>query len=216
MTVTLSLPPRLERLVEQGLRRLLRAGRARGGSGRSIDSSTISVRPSLQSSSRSPSARRSQRTSALTLPWWPPRKLVSAFRLPWWRTSSGGDVAGVGHRLGDGMVLGQSAQLAVAIEIRPRVAEVDDEQVDAHAVGGRQRGAHAEEPAIGFALLGERLVDLPEVAVDPFEELACFLLVDLEPPLGRLVDQLQAVVIASRLATSPAAIPPIPSATIIE
>ena len=102
-----------------------------------------------------------------------------------------GDVAGVGHRLGHGVILGQSAQLAVAIEVRTRVAEVDDEQVDARAEGRRQRRAHAEEPSIGIALLGERQVDHAEVVVDPSEELARLVLVDLEPPLGRLVDQLQ-------------------------
>ncbi len=32
--------------------------------------------------------QRNQRRSAFTLPWWPPRKLVSALRFTWRRTSS--------------------------------------------------------------------------------------------------------------------------------
>ena len=41
---------------------------------------------------------------------------------------------------------------------------MNDEQVDANAVGGRQRGAHAEEPAVVLAALGEYPVDFLEVA----------------------------------------------------
>ena len=73
----------------------------------------------------------------------------------------GGDIAGIGHGLGDGWSLVNCMQLAVAIEIGARVAKVDDEQVDADAVGDRQRGAHAEEPVIGLAALGERLSRFP-------------------------------------------------------
>ena len=92
---------------------------------------------------------------------------------------------------------------------------MDDEQVDPDAIGEGQRGAHAEEVAVGVALLGECPVDLSEVLTDPLEQLPRLFLVDLKTPLGRLVNDFSPVVMASRLATSPAAIPPMPSATII-
>ncbi len=78
------------------------------------------------------------------------------------------------------------------MEIGPRVAEVDDEQIHTHAIGGRQGRAHAQQPPVGRALLGERLVDLLEVAIDLVEELARFAMVDLEAPPLRALDQLQA------------------------
>ena len=81
----------------------------------------------------------------------------------------GCDVAGVGHGLGDGVVLGQELESPLPEEIRARVAQVDDEQVDAHAVGDRERRAHAEEPVIGLAALGERFVDRLDVIPDALE-----------------------------------------------
>ncbi len=45
-------------------------------------------------------------------------------------------------------------------------------RLNAHAVGGGQGGAHPQEAAVGRALLGERLVDLLEIAIDPVEQFA--------------------------------------------
>ena len=62
-------------------------------------------------------------------------------------------------------------------------------------------------------MLGERLVDLLEVTVDPVEELADLPLITRKPHRSDAWKNFTLVLIASRLATSPAAMPPIPSAT---
>ena len=46
---------------------------------------------------------------------------------------------------------------------------MDDEQVGPDAVGGCERGAHAEEPAIGLTPLCQRFVDGSQVLIDPID-----------------------------------------------
>ena len=120
----------------------------------------------------------------------------------------GWDISGVGHGLGDGVVLGQELQFSLPEEVSSRVAQMDDEQVDAHAICDRERRTHAEQAVIVFTAPGERFVDRLDVIPDSLEELACFFLVDFEAPLGRVIDELHGGGDGEpAAATSPAAIP---------
>ena len=69
---------------------------------------------------------------------------------------------------------------------------MDDEQVDADTVRGRQRGAHSEQSSVFLAALRKGQIDFPKVAIDPIEQVARFFLVNLESPLGRLLEKFHA------------------------
>ena len=68
---------------------------------------------------------------------------------------------------------------------------MDDEEVDSDAVGDRQGGAHSEEGVVIFAAPGDGFVDRLHVVPDALKQFSCFLLVDLEAPFGRMVDELE-------------------------
>ena len=70
---------------------------------------------------------------------------VSTWRRSCAASSVGVRPPGFGEALLRGLISRQARQQAVAIEVAARVADVDDEELVAGAVGRRQRRAHARE-----------------------------------------------------------------------
>ena len=102
------------------------------------------------------------------------------------------DRADPGEFLGHRVVAGEPFEPPVPVDVGPRVAHVDDEDVDSHAVGEGQGGPHPPQTPVGPGLADQRVVDLAEVLAHPGDELAGLFLVDLGGPSGRVQDQLDA------------------------
>ncbi len=152
-------------------------------------SSTRSVRPSLQSSTRSPSSSRSRSTSTSTFSVEPPIALVRMCATP-----GAGDVAGrelplVHQQLGKGVVLGEAMQVAGAEQVRARVADVDDEEVAAVAAGGGQRRSHAAQVVVFAPALDEHRADLLHQTARAALDLGHSVFVHLEDPVGQVEDE---------------------------
>src|SRR5258707_901006 len=81
--------------------------------------------------------------------------------------------------VGDGVVSSQLLEPLLAVDVGPRVADMDDEDVDPEAVGDGQGRPHPPQAAVGLGLADQGVVDLAEVVAHPADELAALFLVDL-------------------------------------
>ncbi len=89
----------------------------------------------------------------------------------------GGDAALVHQRLDERVVLGDLAEFAVAEQIAPRVADVDEAKFVAREQDCGERGAHALELGIGFDVRGDGGVALMHRIVQLAEEIPARLVV---------------------------------------
>ena len=151
-------------------------------------SSTTSVRPSVQSSSRSSSGQaeavdvhvRQFRVSAEHV-----RQDVAQSM---GRCLFVGDGPGVHQHLYVSVVPSQLLQSSVAKQVGPRVAGVGDEQVPAHAVDDRHRRAHSAQFRFGFDAFGQGRIDLPIVADRATHQLVGAVVVELHDPVRDIQD----------------------------
>ena len=118
-------------------------------------SATMSVRPSLQSSTTSPSCASSQKVSTCTVASAPSTR-VTTFRCGWLLGLPVGDLAGrdqLGHHR---VVLGEASQVALAQQVGAAVADVGQRHA---AVAFDQRRRHGSAHAGGGGVAGGALVD---------------------------------------------------------
>ena len=147
----------------------------------------MSVRPSEQSRSWSPSSRRERLSSTWTKAPRVASALVSTLRYGARRDLVLADRAGVGERLGHRLVAGQALEPSATPEyVRARVSDVRRQEVRPEAAGDRHRRRHAAQARVGLRSLDEDLSNLLEATLHALKDLVGERLVQAHDPVGCL------------------------------
>ena len=114
------------------------------------------------------------------------------------------DLALVDQRLDPAVVVGELLELAVAQQVGPAVADVGQAELGAVEQGAGDRGAHAVERGVGLDQVGDPVVGLVTAPAST----SSIVVAVVDSSMRRM-----SVSTATAEARSPAAAPPMPSAT---